>query len=265
MSRLTDSVLTLGLAASVFLGNPQTPSTYLRGGALETLDQEVVPVVRPVLARLDSTEVGQISTIATSGHLTHDAGANLLPLGGRESRMIDIQPRLYRDIRPPHSSINSRLPIGAVSGVEGNNEIPVHSQAVRWIQEATGLGEARVGTLLDVTRMTVRSWKAGSDIQPEHRRQLFEVKDVLERAQRTRMRPDQLSAWLEIPDPVTGVTPQALIERGEFDKARLLAVVSDTTVARTPAWAYAPIAEPWADSLEEPESPGEFKDDLSEG
>jgi hypothetical protein len=73
-----------------------------------------------------------------------------------------------------------------------------------------------------------------------------------------------LVTWLDTPDPEFGISPRRLLERGEVDRARLLAVMSPTTVAPMPAWAKRPVAPAWQSALERPERRGEFLDDASE-
>ena len=133
-----------------------------------------------------------------------------------------------------------------------------HAQAAKWIQDQTGFSEERIAYLLGITRMTFRNWKAGAAITAAHRQRLFETKDVLERAMQQHSRRDELVAWLETPDLIEGTTPANLLHNGNINRARLLAVLSPTSVVQTPAWARGPLPEAWGDVLEHPELPGEF-------
>jgi DNA-binding transcriptional regulator YiaG len=142
-------------------------------------------------------------------------------------------------------------------------EMAPHTQAVFWIQSATGLSEGRVAELLDVERMTVRNWKAGKRIKDTSSRRLFEIKDVLQRAQRWHAKQDELVTWLYTPDREQGISPARLLLQGEFDRARFLAVLKPSKVESTPQWARRPVPAAWRGALEVPERPGEFVEDLS--
>ena len=112
-----------------------------------------------------------------------------------------------------------------------------HLEALWWIKAVTGLSQVRIGKLLDVTRQTIINWEHGAPINDGHRRRLFAVRDVLERAARRYTTPAELVAWLDTPRGVDGRTPAELLEMNEIDHARLLAVSSPSPkLVPSPTW-----------------------------
>jgi len=179
---------------------------------------------------------------------TDDAGAKLWP-------RYDVHFAGTGDdifISPHHDSWRSRPPTGAIHAPVKviSTQLPPQADAVQWIQQATGLSEVRLAELLGVGRLTVRHWKAGNPIKQEASlRRLLETKDVLRRAQRWHPRPEELVTWLHTPDPDAGISPARLLAHGEFDRARLLAVLEPSAVEPTPAWAKRPVPAAWQEAL----------------
>jgi hypothetical protein len=126
-----------------------------------------------------------------------------------------------------------------------------HQEAVEWIKTATGLSWERVGRLVGVTRQAVNAWKQGRPIADDHRRRLFEVRDVLERAAKRNPEPGGLAAWLDTPRGADARTPANLLEAGEVAKARLLALSSPSRgVKAPPEWARRGAREAYLNSRE---------------
>jgi uncharacterized protein (DUF2384 family) len=108
-----------------------------------------------------------------------------------------------------------------------------HQEALDWIEEATGLPWEYIRKLLRVSRPTLTAWKNGEPISNENRRRLFAIRDVLERAARRHPRQSNLVAWLETPRGADGRTPADLLEAGEIDRARLLAMTNRSPGLKT--------------------------------
>lgn len=96
--------------------------------------------------------------------------------------------------------------------------------SIAWIKRATGLSRERIGRLLGVTRETVDNWENDRPIADARRRHLLAVQDVLRRAALRYPSPEQLAAWLDAPRGEDARTPAQLLEAGEIDRARYLAV-----------------------------------------
>lgn len=124
-----------------------------------------------------------------------------------------------------------------------NSNLP-HLNAVQWIRAASGLSQERIGRLIGVTRQTINRWENGEPITDTNRRRLFAVRDVLERATLRHTTPAELAAWLDTPDAVDGHTPAELLEVGEINKARLIAISTPSPgLATSPEWVRRPIPE----------------------
>lgn len=142
-----------------------------------------------------------------------------------------------------------------------NNNLP-HLNAVHWIKAASGLSQERIGRLIGVTRQTINRWENGEPITDAHRRRLFAVRDVLERSTLRNPTPAELAAWLDTPDAVDGHTPAELLEMGEINKARLLAISAPSPgLATTPEWVRRPIPEAFLAGAEHRQEALQFEQD----
>lgn len=119
-----------------------------------------------------------------------------------------------------------------------------HLDAILWIKKATSLSQERIGQLIGVTRQTINRWENDEPITDAHRRRLFAVRNVLERAASRHSTPAQLVTWLDTPRGAQGYTPAELLEAGKTDRARLLAISTPSPrLVPPPAWARRPIPE----------------------
>ena len=119
-------------------------------------------------------------------------------------------------------------------------ELPL--DAIRWIESVTGLRQDRIGKLIGVTRQAINVWKRGGRIADDHRRRIFAVREVIERAAARHPTQEQLLAWLDTPRGVDGRTPAQLLEANEINRARLLAVSAPSPhPVRAPSWVNRPI------------------------
>lgn len=135
----------------------------------------------------------------------------------------------------------SRLLVPSAMPVEAP---PAHGEAVEEIKRLTGLPYEKIASLIGVTRQTLSHWRKGMPIQPDHRERLFTMLDVLKRAAARLKTTDQIAAWLVTPFGTEAETPEQMLVRGEFDRARLLAVASvPRRLPSTPEWAKRPPAE----------------------
>lgn len=241
--------------ATLLLGHPRTSSPNLQpierfsDRGVKSFDRaagSAEAAQSPVTAAIDRLAI----------HQTGDGGAKLRLRGTIGSHGTGDSLHPYRWL-PQHMSdwtdAHGSMPVAP----------PAHTQAVHWIQDATGLSEGRVAGLLGVERITVRNWKAGKPIKEASLRRLFETKDVLQRARRQYSRQAELVAWLHTPDLEHGISPATLLSQGEFDRARFLAILAPTAVESLPAWARRPVAAAWHGALEDLERPGEFVVDSS--
>ncbi len=119
-----------------------------------------------------------------------------------------------------------------------------HVDAIKWIKETAGLPQEKIGQLVNVRRQTIINWEKGESITDANQQKLLAVRDVLERAARLHPTQAQLKAWLFTPYGADGLTPAQLLEAGEINRARLLAVSSPSPrLVSTPAWVKRPIPE----------------------
>lgn len=114
-------------------------------------------------------------------------------------------------------------------------------EAVRWLKQATGLSEERLGNLVHATRPTLDKWERdGGPIRAAKLEHLLAVTDVIRRA--AARHPD-LPVWLYTPRGADGRTPADLLQAGEYDRARVLAITTPSPgVLPAGAWARRPIA-----------------------
>jgi hypothetical protein len=138
--------------------------------------------------------------------------------------------------------------------------------AIEWIKTATGFADQRVAQLLGVSRQRLHAWQQGARIFDRNRRRLFAVREVLERAASRHEQPDQLAAWLDTPRGADARTPAQLLEAGEIDRARLLAVATPSRgVAPAPVWIRRPMPDAFRQGREtriEAHPPDESDPDL---
>jgi DNA-binding transcriptional regulator YiaG len=252
---LNDILLNGALATLLSLGTPSTPSSHLRpasdlynpgAGSADHADgprEQRQPATAQPINRLRGSRTG-------------DTGAKLDPrrfVGPRGTGVLLLHPS------PEHPQIDSTHIMANTHGIE--LAMPSHARTVQWIKNATGLPEERVACLLGVSRIAIRDWEAGRPIRETNRRRLLETKDILQRAERQHPGRDSLVAWLDTPDPVQETSPATLLERGNLDLARLLAVLAPTSVAPMPTWARRSTSPAWRQALEQPERQGEFLHD----
>jgi DNA-binding transcriptional regulator YiaG len=254
---LADAVVNSALVTTLFLGVPQTPSSHLRSvGDVYHGGQRTISRPAPQEVELRDSEPSTIEHLG--GWHTDDTGAKLdlgrLPISHKTGRSL----RLYR----AKALLQHRWTDGHPTAIaQWPTDLP-HKWALQWIKEATGLSDQRIGKLLGVSRESVCNWNDGLSIKEVHRRHLLETKDILQRAARMHPGRDGLITWLNTPDEEEGMSPARLLEQGHFDRARLLAVLSPTTVMPTPEWAKHSVPAVWRDALEQPERPGEFTDEF---
>ena len=118
-----------------------------------------------------------------------------------------------------------------------------YREAVQWMKDITGLSQGRIGKLLGVVRQTIILWGRGHPISDQNQRRILAVREVLERAHALHPTPGQLKAWLDTPRGADGRTPAGMLEAGEIDRARLLAIsVPSRNMPRPPAWMNTPVA-----------------------
>ena len=253
----TDALRAIPIAFTVFAGSAdQTPSLHLRPvsdvyrQAERTLEgsSKVVGSYRPPApVRLDELDVP----------LTRDTGA-----------MLKLHRYLIKEATGrrlvlywlPEDDVPATGGMGPQPTVD--LALPAHARAVRWITDTAGLSADQLRALIGVSRQSVQTWKTGGTIRPANLRSLMEIRDVLERAMRQRPGQQELAAWLATPDRHTGVAPADLLKRGEFDRARLLAILSPSAVDPLPARASEPVPPQWRMSLESPDEAYSSDDDL---
>lgn len=117
-------------------------------------------------------------------------------------------------------------------------------EAIHWIKRHTRLSQQRIAALFGVGRQTLYLWENGGSVSDANRRRILAVRDVLERASRRYTLPDHLLGWLDTPRSGDAQTPAELLEGGEIDRARYLAVATAADKARpSPAWARKSVNE----------------------
>jgi hypothetical protein len=249
------------LSSLLFLGGASTPASnlrpvegfYSRDGISAHRSLEEIPLSRPTA----SADRWNLFVQQTS-----DAGATLRPWGYGEFRGTGEVRDVFPVARWHRGTLTDSLDSLQVIDV-APPALPVHTRAVLWIQNATGMSEGSLANLLNVERMTIRNWKAGKPIKEASLRALVETRDVLRRAQRWHPHQDELKAWLQTPDPDHGISPAKLLSQGEFDRARFLAVLAPSIVEPKPDWVNRSVPAAWQDALQSPHRPGEFLEDTS--
>lgn len=208
-----------------------------------------------------SAVTGQIYTDPYGESITQIVGAMWVPQLGT----YDGGVRLFH--QPHGRSICSGLIFGLVHGAGHNAPSPgispsdevlnsaltstPQAHAVRWIRDITGLSLERIARLLGVSRQTLDSWRRDGQIADANRQRLLSVQDVLERAHRHHPTPAQLAAWLDKPRGAHARTPAQLLEMGDIDRARLLAVSTPSiNLVQSPRWVSEPIPESFQDAIE---------------
>lgn len=130
---------------------------------------------------------------------------------------------------------------------------PPHVAAVRWIKDATALSDERIARLAGVERQTLLNWQRGRAISNPNRQRLYAVREILERASRRHPSPEHLVAWLYTPAGTDGLTPAQLLEAGDLDQARYLAVASPSPdLQPPPAWVRRPVPPAFKKGAEHP-------------
>jgi hypothetical protein len=171
----------------------------------------------PVLAILDATTDGGIRLLCAPWVMCQQAG----------TCTFDTLPaRDYLFARPEVTL--------AHASAEPRPEI----ERLQWIKQVTGLSWERVAQFLAVSRQTPYLWENGKAVMNDtNRRHLLAVCDVLERASVRYPTPEHLGVWLDKPSGTDARTPAQMLQAGDFDRARFLAVASPSArVAPPPAW-----------------------------
>ena len=145
-----------------------------------------------------------------------------------ERRILDERRRaldLVAQINAKLAQLDAQL-VGMLSqqATPGNTIMPPHTAALAYLRVATKMSKDRIGALIGVSRQTVHNWEKGQPIASAKRMHLLAVRDVIERATLLYTSVGELAAWIDTPRGVDGHTPAQLLELGEFDKARLLAI-----------------------------------------
>lgn len=122
----------------------------------------------------------------------------------------------------------------------GEGLAPAAAGALRWMKAATALSDERLSRLLGVSRQTLHAWGTGTGITSKNLTRLVAIRDVLQRAQQSCRSPQALSRWLDAGIGPGGSSPAQLIERGDVDHARLLAVTIRSAVSMTRPAAFRP-------------------------
>ncbi len=257
----TEAIRAIPLAVTLFVGsNQQTPSDHLTPipdlyhiDASQGLKQSLRPGDKhqPFLLLLDD---GVLTTYTDRAHW--GTRLNWLELAARSQ----TGGRSFFRSVAPHSPVATEQPSVPHVSIAAQPP-PEQARAVRWLVNTAGLSASRVGEIVGADRVRVQQWKAGASISAEHLRRLMETRDVLSRAMRRHSDKDALAAWLVTPDAHAGVSPERLLKQGEFDQARLLAVLSPSNVEPMPEWASRPVAEAWRGTGGQRQRPGEFFDD----
>lgn len=254
----TEAIRAIPLPVTLLVGSPdQTPSYHLKPMSdLYRVDKQSFR--RPAMPGDDHLRFVPSMTNKPLGTLSGDTGTKVRRIEfTRSSETTGGRLLLFNAPDPLAEAEQSPAiwtPIAAP-------RLPDHAQAVRWLVEVAGLPADRVGDLVGASRVRVQQWKMGDPIRGEHLRRLMETRDILHRAMRQRTLKDELAAWLVTPDPHEGVSPEQLLKQGDFERARLLAVLSPSAIEPMPTWAKRPVAEAWRGALNQRERPGEFLDE----
>lgn len=252
MPTLTESPTTIDSALSIFLDSSPTSSVHIGETLNKSHDKMITPFSSSHLAHRSISSISLLEMLEKNWR----QGATSQP----EIDFKIIQALLTSGLvlyfdAPPH--VTQDRPNETVA----TTRLSPHLRAITWIHHATGMSEQRLADLVGVSRMTIRNWKAGSPIRRrDYEARLFQVKDVLERAQRNHPNVDELSSWLVTPSLVDGTTPEELLKQGNFDKARALALLTNSHVSPTPQWARDAASSPWAHNLEVREKPEDLSD-----
>ncbi len=182
---------------------------------------------------------------------THDGGvrfAEFYTLGGASyflSVYVFAQPPARRS--PSYlDPMESTEPLSLVTTAS-----TPQAEALGWIREATHLSLERIARLLGVSRQALNAWRRHGPITDSNWKRLAAVRDVLQRAQRQHPTSATLGTWLDTPSDTDARTPAQLIEAGDIDKARMLAVSSPSLDLSTrPAWANQPVPESFRSGIE---------------
>lgn len=149
------------------------------------------------------------------------------------------------------STESSLLAVDAVEGIRqfdaiadvrhqehdaGDAITPPHLEAIRWMGESAGLSQTDLAALLGVTRQTLYLWRGGGHITTANMRRVLLTRDILEKAATRLTTRAGLSGWLHTPRGASSTTPADYLKRGDFDRARLLAVSSPSSHVRPPLW-----------------------------
>lgn len=132
--------------------------------------------------------------------------------------------------------------LDAIAGVRhqeqaaGDSITPPYVEAIRWMGASTGLSQTDLAALLGVTRQTLYLWRGGEHITTANMRRVLLTRDILEKAATRFTTRAGLSGWLHTPRGASSTTPAEYLKRGDFDRARLLAVSSPSSRVRPPLW-----------------------------
>lgn len=221
-----------------------TVSPIAEPHTLTTIDERWMPVTAPFSAKSGDESVTPLPAVVheliTSfqralSSTTHDGGVGIVL---RCTWGADWDYSALRLTAVPTAGTEQSILVSPAPAPVGP-----HIEAIRWMKDATGLPLERVAALLGVTRQALYLWERGEPISDGNRRRLLTVRDVLERTQARNPSPAELAAWLDTPRGPDARTPAELLEAGEIDRARLLAITTPSAaLRRPPEWARRPVA-----------------------
>lgn len=174
---------------------------------------------------------------------TSDGGARLLAHPFRSFQRASSAVLLTGILTISPTQPSRQLEPPAVVVEEAHQQAP-HLVALAWIEQATRLPLERIAPLLGIKRQTLYAWKNGAQIRSANQQRLFAVLDVLKRAAVRHPTAELLVAWLDMPRGADGQTPAQLLEAGNIDRARLLAISKPISeLLGASAWIHEPVAE----------------------
>lgn len=255
----TEAIRAIPVALTLIVNSPsQTPSTHLRPvqSLYERATEQghVLGVTRDEpSARLWTWQDQRIHPSITTGVKVRSLQSVMPGLSVWTVKAVNEE-----DLKLPGQSEQSRI-------IDSSDEIavalPEHARAVQWLIDSAGLTAPRLAEMLGVSRVRIQGWKTGAPIMPARLERVLQVRDVLTRAMSTRPLKEDLAAWLATPDPYQGVTPAQLLQQGDFDRARMLTVVSPSRTEPLPDWARRPIPAKWQRQMSPRQQPDEFFDE----
>jgi len=215
----------------------------------------VLPKPEQAIANLVHAGVGWLRECTSDGGAVLGAVAN--SYGQRLVQTAGLHPLVIPILYPPEFASRSgikALPTISAPVAEPPADDDPHTSAQRLMVETigrrTGLSRQRIADLIGVSRPTIYAWLNDHEILEANLRRLLAVYDVLQRASARHRTPREMQVWLHAPQGVDAQRPIDLLEIGEFDRARLLAL-SSALPRREPVPTWIRESEPNAWSLRE--------------